>query len=417
MSKRKERQRLFTRLQGTEVRWYLDARDYSDVGGKREALLLPGHRYAVTDRAVAEALAAQRLAQLQQLRLRAVHHLPPPAALGRYAADHLVKKAASGTCSDRWLVNTERYLTRFVAFVGADREVASFGVPDIERWVAVLRDAGLSGGSIRHAINSVSNLYRRAQSEGRVTPGYNPVAAMMGKPTARRLEAQWLDAAEASLLLESARTVERKRADLACACAYPLMATLLLTGGRPAEVLGLEVADVSFDRKLVTFRPNQWRRLKNVTSHRSVPLWPQLKDVLGEYLATAPPARLLFPSYRTGQEAMLRDTRKLLDAVSVRCGYPEGEIHSYSFRHSFTAAALQLTDHGAPISPYTVGKWLGHGGVALVNRVYGHLGDVRHRSEQLEFRPEQHAEILGERLRVLRRDLSLPVTLPSGATS
>ena len=148
-----------------------------------------------------------------------------------------------------------------------------------------------------------------------------------------------------------------------------------------------------------------------------MPLWPQLKDILGEYLATAPPARLLFPSYRTGQEAMIRDTRKLLDAVSVRCGYPEGEIHLYSFRHSFTAAALQLTDRGAPISPYTVGKYLGHGGPALVNRVYGHLGDVRHRSEQLEFRAEQHAELLGERLRVLQTDLALPVALPEGTTA
>src|SRR5438132_7928 len=231
---------------------------------------------------------------------------------------------------------------------------------DVERWGSALRDAGLSGGTIRHALNSVSNLYRRAQSEALVPPGYNPVAAMTEKPTARRLEAQWMDAAEASLLLESARTLDRKRKD-ACGCVYPLLATLLLTGGRPAEVLGLEVADISFDRKLVTFRPNGWRRLKNATSHRSVPLWPQLKDILGEYLATAPPARLLFPSYRTGQEAMIRDTRKLLDAVSVRCGYPEGEIHLYSFRHSFTAAALQLTDRVAPISPYTVGKYLGHG--------------------------------------------------------
>ena len=28
----------------------------------------------------------------------------------------------------------------------------------------------------------------------------------------------------------------------------------------------------------------------------------------------------------------------------------------------------------APVSGYTVGKELGHGGASLVNRVYGHLG-------------------------------------------
>jgi hypothetical protein len=38
------------------------------------------------------------------------------------------------------------------------------------------------------------------------------------------------------------------------------------------------------------------------------------------------------------------------------------------------------------------GKELGHGGVLLVNRVYGHLGEVRHRASVVEFRVEQHEE-------------------------
>ena len=37
---------------------------------------------------------------------------------------------------------------------------------------------------------------------------------------------------------------------------------------------------------------------------------------------------------------------------------------------------------------------MGHGGRSLVDRVYGHLGDVRHRSEMVEFRVEQHRERL-----------------------
>jgi integrase len=102
------------------------------------------------------------------------------------------------------------------------------------------------------------------------------------------------------------------------------------------------------------------------------------------------------------QVAMLRDARKRLDAVGTRIGYPPGELHLCVFRHTFIAAALQLTDHGAPISSYTVAKWLGRGGTALVNRVYGHLGDVRHRSEQLEYRVQQHAQVLGDRLVALR---------------
>jgi len=53
------------------------------------------------------------------------------------------------------------------------------------------------------------------------------------------------------------------------------------------------------------------------------------------------------------------------------------------------------------VSPYTVGKELGHGGDALVRRVYGHLGAVRHRADVVEYRVEQHAGVLSERLAAL----------------
>jgi hypothetical protein len=45
---------------------------------------------------------------------------------------------------------------------------------------------------------------------------------------------------------------------------------------------------------------------------------------------------------------------------------------------------------------------MGHGGTALVNRTYAYLGTVRHRAKVLEYRVDQHAAILGERLGALR---------------
>lgn len=176
-----------------------------------------------------------------------------------------------------------------------------------------------------------------------------------------------------------------------------MLATFLLTGGRQAEVLGLEVADVSFDRGTVTFRPNTWRRLKTQTSHRVVPLWPQLRAILERYLASRPPGRLLFPSYRTGRECMA-DPRTILADAAERAGWKPEEITSKMFRHTYCAARLQTLDRGAPVSVYTVGKELGHGRYALVKRVYGHLGEVRHRAEVVEYRVEQHAAKLGDRL-------------------
>ncbi len=160
--------------------------------------------------------------------------------------------------------------------------------------------------------------------------------------------------------------------------------------------------DVSTDRRTVTFRPNTWRRLKTATSFRTVPLWPQLGQILGARLVQRPPARLLFPSYRTGQEAMVTDWRKLLDGVAARAGWKPGEIRSKMFRHTYTAARLQTLDQGAPVSVYTVAKELGHGGASMVRRVYGHLGTVRHRSRVVEYRVRQHRKVLGERLTLVR---------------
>ncbi len=404
----RRRQRIYWRERGGARRAYGDFRDYADVGGGLQALIVPGEKRATTDPRAAEVLAAKRLNELDALRSRrragALHQLPKQVTLAAFADEHLVKKAEAGKVTPRWLKENQHFLSRAAASFGAKRDLSSITVDDVTRWAGSLlqsrptgrRSRAMSGGTVRHYLNALSNLFRRAQAEGYVAPGYNPVAAMLEKPTARRQEAKWLEVHDAALLLEAARTHKR---------AYPLLATFLLTGGRESEVLGLEVGDVSFDREAVTFRPNDWRRLKTAASFRTIPLWPQLEKILRPYVFAAdrPPSRLLFPSYRTGQEAMITDFRKLLDAVAVRAGWKPREIRSKMFRHSYCAARLQTLDQGAPVSPYTVARELGHGGDSMVKRVYGHLGHVRHRAKVVEYRVSQHKKVLGKRVAAVRR--------------
>ena len=59
-------------------------------------------------------------------------------------------------------------------------------------------------------------------------------------------------------------------------------------------------------------------------------------------------------------------------------------------------------DHGAPVSIFTVSRELGHGSEALVKRIYGHLGTVRHRAKVVEYRVEQHRGVLRAQLAALR---------------
>jgi len=414
MSGKRKRARLFWREQGGAQRAYADFRDYADVGGRREALIVPDEALATTDAEVAEVLAAKRLAELNKLRARrqgrAVHGLPKETTLAEFAREHLIAKAKAGTATQGWVAESEHYLQRALGFFGEHRPLDAITVADVRKWSEQLhtesngRGGTMSGGTIRHHLNCLSNLFRRAQAEGFVPPGYNPVAALMEKPRAKPQEARWMEVHEAALLLEAARTYRPARGDLAVPFAYPLLATFLLTGGRTSEVLGLEVGDVSFDRKTITFRPNQWRRLKTATSLRAVPMWLQLEAILRAYVfdADRPPSHLLFPSYRTGEETMLTDFRKLLDAVAVRAGWRTGEIRSKMFRHTYCAARLQTLDQGSPVSLFTVAKELGHGGEAMVRRVYGHLGQVRHRAEEVEYRIEAFQDKLKGRLAALR---------------
>lgn len=91
---------------------------------------------------------------------------------------------------------------------------------------------------------------------------------------------------------------------------------------------------------------------------------------------------------------MIQNLRKVLDAIAKRAGWQAGEITPKMFRHTYCAARLQTVDRGAPIGPYTVAREMGHGGTQLVNRVYGHLGSVRHRSDVVEYRITQHLHVL-----------------------
>jgi hypothetical protein len=93
--------------------------------------------------------------------------------------------------------------------------------------------------------------------------------------------------------------------------------------------------------------------------------------------------------------------RKLLDRVALRAGLLPGELRTKAFRHTYCAARLQTLDQGAPVSTYTVARELGHESEAMVRKVYAHLGTIRHRSEVVEYRVEQHLERLGDRLQRL----------------
>lgn len=424
MARRKKRtDRIYTRNQGGVSRYYADFRAYAAEGGRREPLTPPGQRRATHDPDVAAKLYADRLTELKRKRqvlqmegesalqaMVAEEERPP---LKAYAALHLRQKARDGEVTPRWLVQAERHLKAAVAFFGAETDLTSISPKDCTRWTNDLRkmDNGrggtLSEGSVRKYLNSLSNLFARAVSEEMVVR--NPVSQMYTKPTEERREARFLEAHEAALLLESARTYRPPAGD-AFQWMYPVVATFLLTGGRKSEVFGLEVDDVSLAHNKIYFRPNTWRRMKTRGSERSTPLWPQLATILRDYLMERERSggikgTLLFPSARVGAERMLSDVRKALDHIGERAGFQRGEIRLHGLRHTYTAARIQTCDSGRPVSLYTVARELGHRSTEMIEARYGHLHDRAQTGcpEVVAFDITPHKERLAERLGVLER--------------
>ncbi len=78
------------------------------------------------------------------------------------------------------------------------------------------------------------------------------------------------------------------------------------------------------------------------------------------------------------------------DTLGDRVGFQPGEARWNKLRHGYATAQLQTLDNGAPVSTFTVAR--GAGSYKRAARIYGHLGAVRHRSEVVEFRVEQHPQ-------------------------
>jgi len=91
---------------------------------------------------------------------------------------------------------------------------------------------------------------------------------------------------------------------------------------------------------------------------------------------------LLFPSLRGG---MLKDVRGSLKKA-IASAKIDKHVTFHTLRHTYAATRMQTLDHGAPVSPYTVMREMGHKSLELILETYGHLQNTRHRSEHVEYR-------------------------------
>jgi integrase len=397
------------RLYRKDGRWYCDFRDFHDVGGRQEALMPAGERFATKDRRTARRLAKARLKELRRARNR-----PPTepgvdlSLLGDFVDHHLEREALETKKPKSSLAQLAQQLAFAIEVMGSDTRLSDIRTPEIQSFLDVLAKRKAGTETLRKYFYALSKLFRRARAEQVVAREHDPVGGIVNKPPRERKERRWLSSAEAALLLEAARLYVTRREDRGLVYAYALVATLLLTGGRPSEVCGLSVFDVDFETSTIRFRHHAHRRLKNDESARTMRMWPQLKEILWAYLQGphAPTGNLLFPSPQN-PERPLGSPKKLLAELSLRIGLGD-DVTPKVARHTYCSARLQTLDHGAPIADVTVAVEMGHGSAAMVREIYGHVsvGDRRIRKDVVDFLVEDHPLIRArvERLRAVSEE-------------
>jgi len=342
-------------------RWYGDFRPYADVGGALEALIPTGERYATPDLGIAKGLAKERLAELRRLR-RAGHggRDVDLRRLGPFVDYHLACEAQRKDADPVGLAQVAQRLEVAIGYFGAETLLRDIGTIRLQEYVHYLagrvRWEGTANEGIepigpstqRKYLRALSKAFRRARAVEVLPSHHRPFADLMDLPEVEVGEAEWLDGPTAALLLEAARLFKPKRPSQAVISAFTIIATLLLSGMRPSEGLGLDIRDLDFERGLIKVRRNRHRRLKNRRSRRVIPMWPQLEEILRAYLELLgnPSEGPLFPSPKDPTKPV-RGIKRIVEELALRIDY-RGKLTPKIFRHTYRAARLQTG----------VGAWL-----------------------------------------------------------
>lgn len=148
---------------------------------------------------------------------------------------------------------------------------------------------------------------------------------------------------------------------------HALFATLVYTGIRRGEALGLRWSDLDLNRRIISVR-RSYAGLTKSSKHRTVPVAPALAAVLKAHRIADPwKVELVFPDEAgqlfSKQSKLLQD---VLEAALIRIEHPRIRVHD--LRHTF---ASHFVMSGGDI--FTLQRILGHSTPVITSDTYAHL--------------------------------------------
>ncbi|WP_110813038.1 tyrosine recombinase [Pseudoroseicyclus aestuarii] len=286
----------------------------------------------------------------------------------RWLSTFLEARAAEEGAARNTLLAYGRDLKDFAGWLARrDLHFAGAEQAQIEDYLVACDAEGLSRATRARRLSAIRQLYRFAFEEG--WRESDPAIRLKGPGRARSLPGT-LSVAQVEALLAAARQ-HRDAARATC-----LMELLYATGLRVTELVGLPVAAVRGDPKMILVRGKGGRE-------RMVPLSSPSREALRGWLARRdaeetegrakghPPSRFLFPA--RGREGHL--TRQaffaMIKQLAAAAGLDPAQVTPHRLRHAF---ATHLLANGADLR--VIQTLLGHADLSTTE-IYTHVQHER----------------------------------------
>ena len=304
---------------------------------------------------------------------------PLSAVAKKWRGATLVASDRAESTKDLYAIRCRRYIEEGVL---ADIPLSRLTPSHVEEWiVAAQANENISDSSLRTDFAVLRSILKAAVRDGLVARN---VAEQVDRPRKKRTEEVHLTPAEVSRLLKA----------VAGSCHSLPIQLMAATGMRRGEVLALRWRDIDFTTGNATVTgtmSGSGKKMcrspmaKTKSSHRSIPLAPDLVELLKELQVRQNEQRKraanLWKDTDTGYVFTTelgapidgRNVLRTLQTAAVKLELPAG-TSLHTLRHS---AATALLDNGAHIK--LVSAILGHSDTSITADIYGHAPDSAQR--------------------------------------
>ena len=263
----------------------------------------------------------------------------------------------------------QRDLRKFFATLRSDlSDISQLTAGDVEHFMVVARESGLSAASLSRALAAVK-MFCRYLVLRNILPR-DITSQILGPRKWRRLPTVLDDSGARRLMHQPTEDVDRH------AVRDKAMVTLLYACGlRASELASLKLTDVNFDVGVL-------RVIGKGSKERIVPVAPEALRALKNYLPQRKAQKGVINLFvtRSGKTMLREDIYRVIRKYAMR-SQMRGKISPHTLRHSF---ATQLLTNGADLR--SVQEMLGHANIATT-QIYTHVDASRLKSIHKRFHP------------------------------